>query len=596
MKQFFKFMFASVAGTLLTLILFLFLIVGLVASLISKAEKDEVSIKGNTVLVAKFDTPILDRTLTNPFEGFDFSNFKSNRPLGLNDVLNNIEKAAADPNIDGIYLELSEINAGMGNLEEIRDKLLEFKESEKFIISYAEYYSQSAYYLASVSDQIYLNPDGMLMFKGLYSQLAFLKNMLEKIEVEPQIIRGRDNKYKSAVEPLMLEKMSEANREQMEAILNGIWGKMIAAISESRGIGIDELNRIADELEITNADKALEHGFVDGLAYKDEILAKLRSKTGKDEDDKIESVGIARYTRAPDVRHDKSRVRIKDRIAVVYAIGEISGGEGSDMSIGSERISKAIREARTDDKVKAIVMRVNSPGGSALASEVIRREVELAAAEKPFVVSMGNVAASGGYWISASADYIMADPSTITGSIGVFGVIPNMQGLFNNKLGITFDKVLSNKNADFVDVMEPLNPYQRQKIEHEVVRIYDDFLELVANARGMTVEEVDKIAQGRVWTGTDALAIGLVDELGGYEASIAKAAELAGLSKDEYRLKELPEQKDPFQQIIAEMTGQSRAKLLQRELGEYYAYVEYMQQLSRMQGVQARLPFFFTIN
>lgn len=595
MKQFFKFMFASVAGTLLTLILFLFLVVGLVASLISKAEKDEVSVKENTVLVAKFDTPILDRSLTNPFEGFDFSSFKSNRPLGLNDVLNNIEKAAADPNIDGIYLELSEINAGMGNLEEVRNKLMEFKESDKFIISYAEYYSQSAYYLATVADQIYLNPDGMLMFKGLYSQLAFLKNMLEKIEVEPQIIRGRDNKYKSAVEPLMLEKMSEANREQMEAILTGIWGKMIAAISESRGIGIDELNRIADELEISNAMKALEHGFVDGLVYKDEILAELRSRTGKEDDDKIESVGIARYTRAPDVRHDKSRVRIKDRIAVVYAIGEISGGEGSDMSIGSDRIAKTIREARTNDKVKAIVMRVNSPGGSALASEVIRREVELAAAEKPFVVSMGNVAASGGYWISASADYIMADPTTITGSIGVFGVIPNMQGLFNNKLGITFDKVLSNKNADFVDVMEPLNPFQRQKIEHEVVRIYDEFLELVADARGMTVDEVDRIAQGRVWTGIDALKVGLVDELGGYEAAIAKAAEMAELG-DQYRLLELPEQKDPFQQILSEMTGQSRMKMLQRELGEYYNYVEYMQQVSRMQGVQARLPFFFTIN
>lgn len=595
MKQFFKFMFASVAGTLLTLILFLFLVVGLVASLISKAEKDEVSVKENTVLVAKFDTPILDRSLTNPFEGFDFSSFKSNRPLGLNDVLNNIEKAAADPNIDGIYLELSEINAGMGNLEEVRNKLMEFKESDKFIISYAEYYSQSAYYLATVADQIYLNPDGMLMFKGLYSQLAFLKNMLEKIEVEPQIIRGRDNKYKSAVEPLMLEKMSEANREQMEAILTGIWGKMIAAISESRGIGIDELNRIADELEISNAMKALEHGFVDGLVYKDEILAELRSRTGKEDDDKIESVGIARYTRAPDVRHDKSRVRIKDRIAVVYAIGEISGGEGSDMSIGSDRIAKTIREARTNDKVKAIVMRVNSPGGSALASEVIRREVELAAAEKPFVVSMGNVAASGGYWISASADYIMADPTTITGSIGVFGVIPNMQGLFNNKLGITFDKVLSNKNADFVDVMEPLNPFQRQKIEHEVVRIYDEFLELVADARGMTVDEVDRIAQGRVWTGIDALKVGLVDELGGYEAAIAKAAEMAELGH-QYRLLELPEQKDPFQQILSEMTGQSRMKMLQRELGEYYNYVEYMQQVSRMQGVQARLPFFFTIN
>jgi protease IV len=592
MKQFFKFMFASVAGTLLTLMLLLFLAIGLISSLVSMAEKEEVKLKENTVLVAKFDTPIVDRTIQNPFEGFDFANFKSNRPLGMNDILKNIEKAAADPNIDGIYLDLSEVNAGMGNIQEIRDKMMEFKESGKFVIAYGENFGQAAYYLATVADQIYLNPDGMLMFKGFYAQLAFLKNMLEKIEVEPQIIRGRDNKYKSAVEPLMYEKMSEANREQLETALNGMWGKTLSDISVSRGMSIAELNRIADELEITNADKALDLGFVDGLAYKDEILAILREKTSKEEDDKIESVGIARYTNVPETTESKSRIR--DRIAVVYAVGEISGGEGSEASIGSESLSKAIREARTNEKVKAIVMRVNSPGGSALASEVIRREVELAAAEKPFVVSMGNVAASGGYWISASADYIMADPNTITGSIGVFGVIPNMQGLFNNKLGITFDKAMTNKNADFVDVMQPLDPFQREKIETEIVRIYDDFLELVANARGKTVEEVDKIAQGRIWTGTDALAIGLVDELGGYEAAIAKAAEMAELG-DQYRLLELPEQKDPFQQILSEMTGQSRVKMLQSELGEYYSYVEYMQQAAQMQGIQARLPFFFQI-
>ncbi len=588
-------MFASVAGTLLTLVILLFMMIGLVSSLVSLADKEEVKLKSNSVLYAKFDTPIVDRALKSPFEGFDFSTFESKKALGLNDILKNIEKAASDPDIDGIYMELSEINAGMGNLEEIRDKLLEFKESGKFIISYAEYYTQASYYLASVSDEIYLNPDGMLMFKGLNAQLAFLKNLLGKIEIEPQIIRGRDNKYKSAVEPLMLEKMSEANREQMETALNSIWGKMLVALSESRGISIDELNRIADELEISNARAALALNFVDGLVYKDEILAKLREKTGKEADDDIEAVGIARYTNVPEKTEGRSRARIRDRVAVVYAIGEISGGEGSETAIGSERISKAIRKARTDENVKAIVMRVNSPGGSALASEVIRREVELAAAEKPFIVSMGNVAASGGYWISANADYIFADPSTITGSIGVFGVIPNMQGLFNNKLGITFDKAMTNKNADFVDVMQPLNAFQRQKIEVEVSRIYDEFLELVANARGMTTEQVDKIAQGRIWTGTDALAIGLVDGLGGFEAAIAKAAEMADLG-DQYRLMELPEQKDPIQQILSEMTGQSRARVLQRELGEYYSYVEMMQQAARMQGVQARLPFFFTIN
>jgi protease IV len=594
MRQFFKFMLASVAGTLLTLLLLFFVMIGMIASIVAMADKEEVKVKQNSLLVAKFNTPIVDRAPNNPFEGFNFSSFKSNRPIGLNEVLKNIEKAATDPNIDGIYLELSEVSAGMGNLEEVRNKLVEFKESGKFIISYAEYYSQSAYYLASVSDEIYLNPDGMFMFKGLYSQLVFLKNMLNKIEVEPQIIRGRDNKYKSAVEPLMNEKMSEANREQMEKLLDGMWGGIISAISESRNISLDDLNRIADNLEALSASNALKHGFVDGLVYKDEILAMLREKTGKEENDKIESVSIARYTSVPVSSEPRSRSRIRDRVAIIYAIGEISGGEGSETSIGSDKLSKTIREARTNENVKAIVMRVNSPGGSALASEVIRREVELAAAVKPFVVSMGNVAASGGYWISTSADYIFADPSTVTGSIGVFGVIPNMKGLFNNKFGITFDKAMTNKNADFVDVMEPLKSDQRLIIEYEVSKIYDNFLELVADSRGMTVEEVDKIAQGRVWTGADALEIGLVDEIGGIEASVAHAAALAGLG-DEYRLLELPEQKDPIQQILSELTGQTRMNIMQRELGEYYSYIEFMKQAASMKGIQARLPFMFTI-
>ncbi len=593
MKQFFKFMLASFAGTLLTLLVILFIIIGMVSSLISMSEKEEIELKPNTVLLIKFDTPIADRSPNNPFESFDFSNFKSNQPSGLDDVLKNIEKAATDPNIAGIYLDLSEIASGMANLEEIRAKLMKFKESGKFIMSYSEGYSQASYYLASLSDEIYLNPEGMMLFKGLSAQLTFLKNMLEKLEIEAQIIRGPDNKFKSAVEPLMYDKMSEANREQMMKLLNSVWGNMLMQISESRNISIEELNRIADELELSNADKALELKFVDGLLYKDEILAKLREKTGLGEKDKIESVTLAKYTNSKPEKEKKSRV--KDKIAVIYAIGEIGGGEGSETSIGSEKISKAIRKAREDEKVKAIVMRVNSPGGSALASEVIRREVELAKNAKPFIVSMGNVAASGGYWISTNADYIFADPTTITGSIGVFGVIPNLKGLFNNKFGITFDKAMTNKNADFVDVMEPLSEFQHMKIQQEVVKIYEDFTLLVAKSRNLRQSYVDSIGQGRVWSGIDALEIGLIDELGGIEAAIAKAAEKANLG-DNYKISTLPEQKDPFQQIMEEMTGKTRSNILQRELGEYYTYLEYMQQVSNMKGVQARLPFHFSLN
>jgi len=593
MKQFFKFMFASFAGTLLTLLLILFLVIGMISSLVSMAEKEDVSIKPHTVLVINFDKPILDRAPNNPLEGFDFSAFKANQPLGMDDILKNIEKAATDPNIDGIYLDLSEISAGGANLVEIRTKLNAFKASGKFIISYSEAYSQSSYYLASLSNEIYLNPKGMLMFKGLNAQIVFLKNMLDKLEIEPQIIRGPNNKFKSAVEPLMLDKMSEANREQMEKLLNSTWGKLIEGISESRNISIDELNRIADELELSNANKALEYKFVDGLKYKDEILALLREKTGLGEKDKIESVSLTKYTNVKVEKDTKSRV--KDKIAIIYAIGSIGGGDGSESSIGSEGLSKAIRKAREDEKVKAIVMRVNSPGGSALASEIIRREVELAKTAKPFIVSMGNVAASGGYWISTNADYIFADPTTITGSIGVFGVIPNMKGLFNNKLGITFDKAMTNKNADFIDVMEPMSEFQHMKIQQEVVAIYDDFTSLVARTRNLRQSYVDSIGQGRVWTGTDAIGIGLVDKLGGLEDAIAYAAEKAGLG-DNYKITTLPEQKDPFQQLIDEMTGQSRVSVLKKELGSYYSYVEYLQQMEQMKGVQARLPFHFTIN
>lgn len=591
MKQFFKFMFASFAGTLLTLLVLLFIFIGMISALVSMSENEQVNLKPNTVLVADFSVPISDRSPKNPFENFDFGSFKSNNPLGMNDVLRNIEKASKDPNIAGMYLDLSEINSGMANMQEIREKLIEFKASGKWIVSYAEGYSQGAYFLASVSDEIYLNPQGMIMFKGLYTQLTFLKNMLEKIEVEAQIIRGPNNQFKSAVEPLMYDKMSEANRIQTEKLLNSAWNEMLTSISESRKISKDVLNSIADELTVTNAKKALEVRFVDGLVYKDEILAKLREKTGVTEKDKIEEVTLAKYTNAKVGEPSKSR----NKIAVIYAVGSIESGDGSETTIGSEELSKTIRKAREDDNIKAIVMRVNSPGGSALASEIIRREVELAKNAKPFVVSMGNVAASGGYWISTNADYIFADPTTITGSIGVFGVIPNMKKLFNNKFGITFDKAMTNKNSDYIDVMEPLSPFQQAKIQEEVVQIYDNFTALVANTRNLRQTYVDSIGQGRVWTGTDALEIGLVDALGGLEKAIAYAAEKAEIAGD-YKLTEMPVQKDPFQQIIEEMGGQTRTKaLLKEELGEYYNYIEFIHSVSEMKGVQARMPFYIDI-
>lgn len=592
MKDFFKFMFASLVGTLLTIFIVSMIFFCMLVGIVALAEDQEVEVDDHSILHINWKTPIVERSSNNPFEEFDFASGESNKPVGLNDIIKNIEKAASDPRIDGIFLDIESIDAGSGTLVEIRKKLLEFKESGKFIVSYGNGYSQGAYYLASVSDEIYLHPDGNLMFKGLNAQLVFLKGMFEKLDIEMQIVRGPNNKYKSAVEPLMLDKMSESNREQMEKLINSIWGEIIFSVSESRGISLEDINTATDNLDLTYADKAKELKFVDELIYRDELIAKLKERTGVDADDDIESVTFKEYTNA---KSEKITKMSKNKIAVIYALGEIGQGTSGQNSIGSASLSKTIRKAREDDKIKAIVFRVNSPGGDALASEVIRREVELAKAAKPFIVSMGDVAASGGYWISTNADYIFAQPTTITGSIGVFGVIPNFKEMFNNKLGITFDKVMTNKNSDFIDVMEPMNPYQYELLNQQVIKIYEDFINLVATTRNMEVDVVDGIAKGRVWTGTDALGLGLVDELGGIEDAIAYASEKAGLD-DDYNIREYPEQKEFFEQIMEEITGNTRTSYLEGELGEFKIYFDQIKTVQNMKGVQARLPFIYYIN
>ena len=592
MKQFFKFMFASFLGTLLTFLIIFFIFIGIIAGMVALTENEEVEVKANSILHIKWTTPIKDRANDNPFEGFDFGKMEPNKPNGLNVILKTLDKAAEDPNIVGVVLNMETIPARTSTTEEIRNKLLEFKESGKFVISYAENYDQSAYYLASLSDEIYLNPEGMILFKGLNAQLAFLKGMLEKLEIDMQIVRGPDNKFKSAVEPLMLDKMSESNREQIQTLINSIWGKVLLAMSKSRGISVEDLNTAADNLDVTKPEKALELKFVDGLVYRDELITNLMGKVGVDEEDDIEWIGFGDYTNAR--IEGKKKKRAKDKIAVVYAQGGIVSGKGGPDEIGSATMAKAIRKARQNEDVKAIVFRVNSGGGSALASEVIRREVELAGKEKPIVVSMGDVAASGGYWISTNSDYIFAQPTTITGSIGVFGVIPNMQGLFNNKLGITFDKAMTNKNADFIDVMAPMKPFQYEVLNESVIHIYDKFINLVATTRKLDVNYVDGIAKGRVWSGTDALELGLVDQLGGLEDAIAYASEQAELG-EEYRIKEYPERIPFFQQLIKELKGEARARIIGDELGEFKTYYDHIQTIQKMEGVQARLPFFYEI-
>lgn len=592
MKEFFKFMFASFLGTLLTIFIVSLFFFGLIAGFIAMAENEEVKLEDNTVLHIKWNTPILDRESENPFEDFDFATMESSKPVGLNTILKNLDKAIEDPKIVGIFLDMEDISAGIATISEIREKLEEFKATGKFIISYANSYDQSAYYLASLSDEIYLHPDGMVLFKGLNAQVVFLKGLLDKLEIEMQIVRGPDNKYKSAVEPLMLEKMSEANREQIGTLINSVWGRLLLAMSKDRGISIEDMNLVADQLDLTEASRALELTFVDGLVHRDEIIKLLKDKTGVEEDDDIESVSFAKYTNA---KLDKKEKLSKDRIAVVYAQGNIVQGKGDPGSIGSVTTSKALRQARESESVKAIVFRVNSGGGDALASEVIRREVELAAKEKPIIVSMGDVAASGGYWISTSADYIFAQPTTITGSIGVFGVIPNFQKMFNNKLGITFDEISTNKNADFIDVMKPMSDFQREKLDLMISKIYDQFIDLVSTTRELDPGFVDGIARGRVWTGVDALELGLVDEMGGLENAIDYAAQKAELG-EKYRIREYPEVKPFIDQFIEEITGQAKARVIGNELGEFKTYYDQIQSIREMEGVQARIPFIYSLN
>ena len=590
--KFGKIVLAAFLGTLIALVINFFIKVGVVSSMISSLSKSDAesstTVKPNSLLYMKLDYDIPDRTVDNPIGSFNFSSMETQESTGMTTILHNIEHAKTDPNIKGIYLELSSIPTSTATLQEIRNKLIEFKESGKFIITYGESYSQSAYYMASVADKIFLNPEGALDLHGMASQIMFYKHLFEKLDVEMQIVRGPNNRFKSAVEPYFLDKMSEANREQMDKLLNSIWGEILTSISQSRNISVEQLNKIADNLETYfDAQKALEYGLVDNLYYKDQLLDELKGLTGSNKD--INTIGNANYAKSY-----KDKSVSKNEVAVVYALGQIFDGKGDEeQNIYSENLSKTIRKAREDENVKAIVLRVNSPGGSAVASAIIGRELDLTKAEKPIIVSMGDYAASGGYWISAKADYIFADPTTLTGSIGVFGTFPNLQGLLNDKIGLTFDVAKTNENADFGTVTQPLTEFQYGKLQEMVVKTYDDFTKRVAEGRGLTQSYVDSIGQGRVWSGVDAIGIGLVDQLGDMEDAIAYAAQKANLGED-YKVTEWPKQKDFFTRIMESMNNNGSDKLdaaMRSKLGSYYNYLQGLEYLQKNTGIQARMPF-----
>ncbi len=571
-------------GFVLGIIVLFFLFIGIVSIAVSSLGKEKVSIADNSVLHLTLDQPVAERTSANPFDKFDFNSFSSTKQPGLNDILAEIDKASRDPKIKGIYLDVSTIQAGFAATEEIRNALLNFRKSGKFVYAFADAYSQGAYYLASASDKVYVNPQGMIELHGLAVQMMFYKGLFEKLEIEPQVIRH--GKYKSAVEPYILDKMSDANRAQIAGFVDPIWEHVVQQIAASRELSTGAVKLAADSLLIREAKDAVGLKLVDKAVYYDEFVADINARLGNKPSDKPEMVSLNAYRK---VRDTKKTNYSADKIAVIYAVGAIESGNGDDNTIGSDRLAEAIREARLDKKVKAIVLRVNSPGGSALASDVIWREATLAKQEKPFIVSMGSVAASGGYYISCAADTIVAQPNTITGSIGVFGLLFNAQNMLNHKLGITVDTYKTGPYTDLGTPTRPMSEAEKAMIQQEIEHVYDTFTSRVAKGRHMKQADVDSIGQGRVWSGIDAKRIGLVDVIGGLNDAIAIAAKKAKMT--DYRIKELPEQKDPMDELLKSFSEGAETWYMEQKIGSDYKYVKATEEVMKHQGIQALTPY-----
>ncbi len=593
MKTFFKTLFVSLLGTILGAIVLFFLFFLVIMGIMSSAGESNVAeINEHSILTLDLTSKITDREPSNPFSNFDFMNFQPNKGIGLNTIIENIQKASIDKNIDGIFLKLSSLDAGIATIEEIRNALIQFKKSGKFLISYADIYTQGTYYLSSVSDKIYTNPQGGMDFMGLSIQVMFYKHAFEKFGIEPIIIRH--GKFKSAVEPYMLDKMSEANEEQLSTYIGTIWTDMLQKISVERKIDVSRLNEIADNLLVKNAKSCVELGLIDSLKYYDEILAGLQQRTKVKSIDDLEFVSLATYAKVPKAKTDDDKKgTAKDKIAVIYASGEIVMGKGDDSNIGAEDLSRNLRKLRNDEKVKAIVLRINSPGGSALASEIIWREVLLAKEKKPVIVSMGDYAASGGYYIACAADSIIAEPNTLTGSIGVFGVLFNLQKLLNDKIGITVDRVTTNKHSDIGSVTRKIEKEEESFIQSSIEDVYSTFIGHVASGRKMTTGAVDSLGQGRIWSGINAIKIGLVDKLGGLDDAIQIAANKAKLKN--YRIVNYPQSKDTFDAVMEMIGGDIKTSVFEKDMGDFEPYYQMFRNLANQKGVQARLPFEFIL-
>lgn len=582
--NFIKTFFASCLGSLVAMAIIIILCIGFITAAVSglTSGDSQVLVDDNSVLHLNLNTTITEQEIENPLEGIPIPG-AGESPIGLLQLKEAIRYAETDSKIKGIYLDVSLFRGGLAKGKEIREALKHFKESGKWIIAYSEFYSETSYYIASVADQVYLNPEGELEFNGLAVEVSFFKKLFDKLEIHPEIFRVGE--FKSAVEPFMLDKMSDANRMQLKELIENINQHSLSDIASSRKIENTVLADISAHMRVTNPKEAYANHLVDSLVYFDQVQHEIRTRLGFSEEEKIKLIKYGKYKKA--VHHDQTS---KNEIAVIVADGDILPGKGEDDNIGSDTFAEELRKARTNDRVKAIVLRINSPGGSALASDVMWREVRLASKAKPIIASMSDFAASGGYYLAMGCDSIVAQPNTITGSIGVFSVLFDMSDFLDKKIGITFDEVKTGDAGDLATITRPLTEVEKSIWQKRTNDIYASFTTKAAEGRRMKVDDLRKIASGRVWSGAQAKENGLVDILGDFETAVKAAASKAGIG-DDYKLKYYPKRKPFFEQWFSGMEESVKTKALKEELGDNYQILERVKEVKQLQGTQARLPF-----
>ena len=587
MKDFLKFTLATVTGIIISSVVLFFISILVVFSMVSSSES-ETQVRKNSVMMLDLNGTLTERSQENPL---DFLMKEDYKTYGLDDILSSIRKAKENEDIKGIYIQATSLGAGFASLEEIRDALKDFKESGKFIVAYGDTYTQNLYYLSSVADKVLLNPQGMLEWRGLAATPMFFKDLLEKIGVEMQIFKV--GTYKSAVEPFISTEMSPANREQVNVYLSSIWGQITSSVAESRNLSVEALNKEADRmLMFYPAEESVKNGLVDTLIYKNDVRDYLKNMVGIDKDDNMPVLGIQDMI---NVKKNVPRDKSGNVIAVYYAYGEIDGGSSAstDEGINSEKVIKDLRKLKDDENVKAVVLRVNSPGGSAYGSEQIWYAVNQLKKEKPVIVSMGDYAASGGYYIACNADTIVAEPTTLTGSIGIFGMMPNAKGL-TEKLGVNFDVVKTNPYADFGNLTRPMNDGEKGLMQMYVNKGYELFLTRCSDGRGISMEELDKIAQGRVWTGSTAKELGLVDELGGLDKALEIAIAKAGV--DAYTVMNYPKKEGFLESLMNTNPGNYiKARMLNGKMNDVYRQFSIIENFDKIDRIQARVPFVLNI-